>query len=166
MDSLWDIIPCDIQNYIFCISRVMSAREKWKGYNNRIAQDIYSIISLDIFSPSIQLYGIEGSKTVSAINIIKNMKTFYILPQHLNIWQHLLRDISYELWENEWVGGGQAATYNLIEQASREFYTNPKYRQIYPLDTSLNIYSYYPHMDDTYRELTLYTAFNPSDFID
>ena len=166
MNSLWDNIPCEIQHYICCISRVMSARQKWKGYKNRIAQDVHSIISLDIFSPSIQLYGIEGCKTLAAINIIKNMKTFYILPQHLDIWQQWLRDLSFELWENEWVGGGQAATYNLIEHASQQFFTNPKYLQFYPLNTHLNMYPFFPHIDDTFRHLTINTVFDFSDFTD
>lgn len=157
MDSLWDIIPYEIQDYIFCISRVMSAREKWKGYKNLIAQDIIYIISLDIFSPSIQLYGIEGCKTLAAINLIINMKTFYIPQRHLNTWHNFLRELSFELWENEWNGGGQAATYNLIQQASQQLYTNPKYLQFYHSHV-------YPHIDERLSNITINNVFDFSDF--
>jgi hypothetical protein len=147
------------------MSRVMSAREKWKGYKNRIADDIISIISLDIFTPSIQLYGIEGCKTVAAINIIRNMKTFYLPQRYINLWQNFLRELSFELWENEWSGGGQAATYNLIEQASQEFYTNPKYLQFYPLQTTLHVYSNYPHIDQRLTNMSANNVFDLSDFM-
>lgn len=164
MYSLWDNIPYDIQHYILCISRVKAAREKWKGYKNRVAEDVFSIINLKIFSPSIELYGIDGCKTVTAINIIKNMKYFHVHPYHLAHWQFFLHELSYQLWENEWVGGGQAATYNLIEQASLDFYTNPKYLSLSsPHESHIQEY---PHIDERYSQLSNNHFFDFTDFHD
>ena len=35
-----------------------------------------------------------------------------------------LNDLSFSLWENEWNGGGQAITYNMIDNESQEFFQN------------------------------------------
>ena len=51
--SLWDLLDPDIQRYIRCIASVVSVRDRWRGYSNKVTTDILELTksTREIFNP-------------------------------------------------------------------------------------------------------------------
>lgn len=175
MISLWDYLPCEIQHFILSISKVKVARLKWRGSGDIISSELIDIINSTRTRPFAQmwdgtayinaiedtphLYGVDGCNTLAAINFIKKHKRFFIKHEHIFKWQKWLNDLSQELWINEWQGGGQAATYNLIELASFELFTKEKFQLTIGEDIPEKEEAFYPHLEE-FNHMTLEELIN------
>ena len=145
--SLWDLLDDDIQRYIRCFACITLARDRWRCYTTKVTEDILDLIVttrenynsngpftlglvifqgivIDTERTLVELYGIEGFHTLNVINFIKNHYNPKIESWGIKTWMEWLNDLSYSLWENEWVGGQQSVIYNMIHSNSLEFYHN------------------------------------------
>ena len=144
--SLWDLLDPDIQRYIRCIASVASIRDRWRGYSNKVTNDILELTksTREIFNPftidhglvhfegieidtertRVELYGVDAFHTLEVIKFIKNHYYPIIDKWGEKTWMEWLNDLSFSLWDNEWNGGGQAITYNMIDNESQEFFQN------------------------------------------